>query len=158
MCSMIDHQIRQVMEKIVKAHFSGESYEVVFDQCTPETVEICIALPQSGTTTVVPNEVALDVIVNCTELGVRIRTSSGTPAPRASSYLVKPIRRTVRIGPDVLTEEFDVEEGQWITIYVKHDPVCMHCGDDDHHSYQCHNYQPEEAEPSNEDSPQYGDC
>jgi len=76
--------------------------------------------------------------------------------------MIDPVRRTTRVGPDLIIEEFDSEEGQWICIDVRHAPCCHHCGDDDHHSYECTNsdlnWTPEESELSIEDSPQYGDC
>ena len=72
-----------------------------------------------------------------------------------------PTRRT-RTGDDILIEVFDPEEGQWVCVDVQFDPICGHCGDDDHRSHECPNYDPgyvpEEPEPSIEDSPQYGDC
>lgn len=70
--------------------------------------------------------------------------------------------RRIRMGDEILVEVLDPEEGQWVCVAVESDPICGHCGDDDHRTHQCPNfdpgYVPEEAEQSNEDSPQYGDC
>lgn len=73
--------------------------------------------------------------------------------------------RRIRMGDEVLVEVLDPEEGQWVCVNVVRDDECVHCGCDDHRSYQCPNHHdehvvdlPEEPEPSIEDSPQYGDC
>lgn len=84
--SDLDRENQKIIRRIREDHATNSIYEVIFEPINGEVVEICIDYGQSGVTRTVVFEIALNVIMECTTRGIRMRTRSFRPLPSEGNY------------------------------------------------------------------------